>query len=416
MALINKCSCCGYKFKRGDGAICPECFTSREDTVGCDDLSPDLHSHVQGFSSASEGMTEIEKQLEQERMQAAQEKAAMSSAASTSAMGGMATGNRSTSFGSSTSGNRSTTFGGSSSQNRSSTFGGTASNGKTTTFTTKNGRTTTTTYTSSDGSKTTTYSTSYSTGGVGPMSTYRGFNTTGSSPKTSKLAKGIIIFILISFVLSCILPIIIAFIGYNVAKNQSDNETGYSSLNSISISVPDISMPDIEMPEIPEIPDIPDYNDGFYYDDYAVLNQGAEIKTDKFVVKVGDPYVTDKKPAEYDEEYAYYTDYGIPEDCVTLEVPFTVTNNSSERLHIYEFFTYIISMVAEDDGSSVQFYSDSMATPTFADSVIEDGVTYTFALHYPIPEAEIYSIAVVLEDETGENYYYYIDYKDTDIK
>ena len=45
----NKCSCCGYKFKKGDGSICPECLTSREETMSCNDLTSDLHSHKKGF-------------------------------------------------------------------------------------------------------------------------------------------------------------------------------------------------------------------------------------------------------------------------------------------------------------------------------------------------------------------------------
>ena len=31
--MASKCRICGYKFKTGDGSICPECFTAREDEL-----------------------------------------------------------------------------------------------------------------------------------------------------------------------------------------------------------------------------------------------------------------------------------------------------------------------------------------------------------------------------------------------
>ena len=51
MSLKKKCDICGYRFKRFDSAICPECLTSREDTVNCSDFAFDMHSHNKGFSS-----------------------------------------------------------------------------------------------------------------------------------------------------------------------------------------------------------------------------------------------------------------------------------------------------------------------------------------------------------------------------
>lgn len=75
MASKNKCKNCGYRFKRDDGAICPECLTSREDTMDCEDFSSDLHSHEEGFFDQTEGMSDAQKQLEQERFENAVEKA-----------------------------------------------------------------------------------------------------------------------------------------------------------------------------------------------------------------------------------------------------------------------------------------------------------------------------------------------------
>lgn len=71
----NKCKNCGYRFKRDDGAICPECLSSREDTMDCEDFSSDLHSHEEGFFGQREEMSDAQKQLEQERFQNAVDKA-----------------------------------------------------------------------------------------------------------------------------------------------------------------------------------------------------------------------------------------------------------------------------------------------------------------------------------------------------
>ena len=34
--MAEKCRICGYRFKRGDGSLCPECFTAREDELSFD--------------------------------------------------------------------------------------------------------------------------------------------------------------------------------------------------------------------------------------------------------------------------------------------------------------------------------------------------------------------------------------------
>lgn len=90
MASKNRCKNCGYRFKRDDGAICPECLTSREDTMDCEDFSSDLHSHEEGFFDQTEGMSDAQKQLEQERFENAVEKARRNN--------GSNFGNRSTTF------------------------------------------------------------------------------------------------------------------------------------------------------------------------------------------------------------------------------------------------------------------------------------------------------------------------------
>lgn len=71
MAKKNCCSVCGYKFKKGDSNICPECLTSREDTMSCDDISADLHSHSSGYGGYTEEKSDAQKQLERERQESA---------------------------------------------------------------------------------------------------------------------------------------------------------------------------------------------------------------------------------------------------------------------------------------------------------------------------------------------------------
>ena len=51
----KKCKVCGYKFQKVDGDICPECLSAREDTISCEDLSEEDHSHEEfGESRQSE--------------------------------------------------------------------------------------------------------------------------------------------------------------------------------------------------------------------------------------------------------------------------------------------------------------------------------------------------------------------------
>ncbi len=72
--LSNKCKVCGYRFKKNDGVICPECFTSREETLDCNDLSGDVHSHSIGFdmdsffTKKSEDDFDVNKELEKEKL------------------------------------------------------------------------------------------------------------------------------------------------------------------------------------------------------------------------------------------------------------------------------------------------------------------------------------------------------------
>ena len=48
MARPSKCRMCGYRFKDNED-ICPECFTSRDDDISCEQFSTEEHSHGNGF-------------------------------------------------------------------------------------------------------------------------------------------------------------------------------------------------------------------------------------------------------------------------------------------------------------------------------------------------------------------------------
>ncbi|MGN0593959.1 MAG: hypothetical protein ACI4I6_02265 [Hominimerdicola sp.] len=47
--MTKKCKVCGYIFKNKDEYICPECFTSRQEEMNCNEFSSDDHSHENGF-------------------------------------------------------------------------------------------------------------------------------------------------------------------------------------------------------------------------------------------------------------------------------------------------------------------------------------------------------------------------------
>lgn len=56
--MAYKCKVCGYKFKKGDDDLCPQCFTARDD-VHCFDEPG--HSHAKDFSSERNNFLDEEK-------------------------------------------------------------------------------------------------------------------------------------------------------------------------------------------------------------------------------------------------------------------------------------------------------------------------------------------------------------------
>lgn len=188
----NKCSCCGYVFKRNDGEICPECLTSREDTLDCSDLSSDLHSHKQGFGFSKNEMTDMQKQLEMERLQSAQAK------------------NRTQ--GTKTTGNRTTYF-------RNSTVKTTPTVSKT--------PTTTKSYQNYQ------YNTTYTT------------NTSNNKKKNSKAVKIVVAIIVAYIIINVLVPVIGAVI-FSFAKNNIDDKRNDISDNLQSYEINYNDYPEFE--------------------------------------------------------------------------------------------------------------------------------------------------------------------------
>ncbi len=61
--MAYRCKVCGYKFKKGDSDLCPECFTARDD-INCTDISG--HTHVKDGTN-DKGEDFISQQLREEQ-------------------------------------------------------------------------------------------------------------------------------------------------------------------------------------------------------------------------------------------------------------------------------------------------------------------------------------------------------------
>ena len=72
LGLRSKCKICGYRFKSRDEAICPECFTAREDDISCERYSASEHSHGRSYSAGlvETGESFVQQELREERRNA----------------------------------------------------------------------------------------------------------------------------------------------------------------------------------------------------------------------------------------------------------------------------------------------------------------------------------------------------------
>jgi hypothetical protein len=67
--LGNKCKICGYRFRSKDEAICPECFTARDDDISCERYSASEHSHGRSYGGGlhETGESFVQKEMREER-------------------------------------------------------------------------------------------------------------------------------------------------------------------------------------------------------------------------------------------------------------------------------------------------------------------------------------------------------------
>lgn len=65
----NKCKICGYRFKSKDEAICPECFTARDDDISCERYSASEHSHGRSYGGGlhETGESFVQREMREER-------------------------------------------------------------------------------------------------------------------------------------------------------------------------------------------------------------------------------------------------------------------------------------------------------------------------------------------------------------
>ena len=65
----NKCKICGYRFRSKDEAICPECFTARDDDISCERYSASEHSHGRSYGGGlhETGESFVQKEMREER-------------------------------------------------------------------------------------------------------------------------------------------------------------------------------------------------------------------------------------------------------------------------------------------------------------------------------------------------------------
>ena len=65
----NKCKICGYRFRSKDEAICPECFTARDDDISCERYSASEHSHGRSYGRGlhETGESFVQKEMREER-------------------------------------------------------------------------------------------------------------------------------------------------------------------------------------------------------------------------------------------------------------------------------------------------------------------------------------------------------------
>lgn len=347
----NKCSCCGYKFKKGDGSICPECLTSREETMSCNDLTSDLHSHKKGFVNEREGMTEVEKQLEQERQQSYAEKNSRSKTNSNSTVGF----NRAFSSSSQKmSGNKSLN----------SDKGFLDSLPITLEEEMKQNRLNYNKYKN--------IQTLFS------LNNNRAYGQNENQRKPKSIIIKIIIAFFIMSVVSTVVPLFAAF------NWMDDNDYSYNS----NI----------------------DYTDyGFELKEY-----GEKVYTNNCNFIVYTPTLTDETPDTEDYLDNINTSYTLDTGkYVIMEVPVTICNDTTEEMRISDIYTYIETTVYDTNTYIDETYESFPYDYGYSANVIPAHTTITASIKYVVPKSYIegedyYKIVIHGQYNQGEYSYYYI--------
>lgn len=400
----KRCGCCGYKFKRGDGDICPECFTSRVDTVDCADLPSELHTHDYTADSVEgEAMTEIEKQLEEERR--ASEALQDMSAASDYTTNYSGTGNRSTKFPAySAPKAASKDF----SSQRTDASPSRTSEAVTTTYTTSGGKTVkTTTFRSGTTSQTTgSYNPKPITTVLGRPSFVSNPKKTKSDARTQKIVRIIIIWIALSVVISVTFSIIGAFVAM---KEDDSRDTDYN--NEYYFSAPDVSMPDIEIPEIPEI-NVPVIDTEEFYDEYACVNFGYIARGKTIAAQPSEPHFSETEPEVLDLTYGEKTDYPERDELMNLELPIKLFNYGENALYPFNVEITVISC-NNDDGT---VYISKPLYTAASRVMVEMGMFVDINLNFAVPKADEYMIQIILDNGVVEDYCYYYTFSVDDYE
>ena len=361
--------------------------------MDCDDLPEELHSHddIKSFSY-EDNVSDMQKQLEEERIEAAEEEA-MRSVESFSENNGPK-GNRSTDFGSpsgasyvsaSSKGDRQTNF---------------TKTTKTTTYVTnRNGTTTyTSNYTSSDGN---------------PQSAFDMLRMAQKHAKRNeRKIKFIVVIVMILILISFALPVIFAFMGMKYAESrESTYDEYYFTQDWKDDYVPD-NEPVLIPPEVPEIPRFSRYDSGtHYYPDMAIVSQGETVVENGYKITVGTPsYIAighDFFTQDF-EENAYLESL---EDYFIVELPMTISNYTDENLNVSDFEVYLESLYIDDNGEiGESIISKALVNDIYLKGVVKQGITSHYPLYFAVPVAHYYSVVYKMDFNDNPEYFFYTDF------
>lgn len=394
MALSKKCSCCGYKFKKHDGGICPECFTSRAETMSCEDLPEEFHSHEE-YSYMDNEKSDMQKQLELERFES--EKEELQRTVSSFDEGNGPTGNRSTNFGPAVTPTVNSTSG----KNRQTSF---TSKNTTTYVTTKNG--------------TTKYTTTYSTSDAKPLTTFENVkNAQRLAKKNEKRVRFVLFLFILIFIISFALPVIFAFMGMKYSESRGydyGNYVGTDYYNNDDYIVTD-KIPENTRPQPHDSPYFPRYNEllgGEYTSDMAVIPQGEGVKFDDISVEIMKPCYIPVDPLDYADENSDYINEENKDDFFLASFPVLLKNHSTERLMFSDFNVCVKSLYIDGNGEIYSYFeSYPLAIGSYLDGYVWYNDFEEVNYCYIVPaDADYYTVEYVKEFNGNPEYLFCTDF------